>query len=173
MTRTTSASSSNNSNTCSPPTGTTMLTLRVTGLGHTLTLEHPSTSSIESLQQEIERQTQIPVVYQRLLARGHKLDASPQTRSLNDAGIQDRTKIMLLHNALYAQEKQGFEALEALAKEIGDLEDKKKQEISMAEISEFATRICCKLDLVDTQGSDNLRARRKELIRRAEILDQV
>jgi hypothetical protein len=35
----------------------------------------------------------------------------------------------------------------------------------------MVTRICCKLDEVDTKGSENLRAQRKELIRKAESME--
>jgi hypothetical protein len=144
------------------------ITLRITGLGHTLTLKFSSSTTIGCLKQEIASHTKLPAVYQRLLARGSKLESD--TVTLEDAGLMDRTRIMLLHNALYAQEKEGFEALSALAKEIEDLAQT-KDSISSTAMSEMVTRICCKLDEVDTKGSENLRSQRKELIRKAESME--
>lgn len=142
--------------------------LRVAGLGHAITLETEASTTIASLKQEIERHTKIPVMYQRLLARGKKLETDNQ--SIKEAGIEDRTKVMLLHNATYAQEKDGYEVLARLGQEIDDLESKKHSTTHHV-ISELVTRICCKLDAVEINGSENLRALRKKLIRKAEGID--
>ena len=143
-------------------------TLRVSGLGHTVTLNLPPSTTIADLKSEIEAKMDVPAAYQRLLARGSKLDADDVT--LEASGIQDRTKIMVMHNALYAQEKEGFEALSALSKEIEDLAATKESK-SPAVVSELVTRICCKLDGVDTMGSENLRALRKTLLKKAEDME--
>jgi large subunit ribosomal protein L40e len=146
-----------------------MITLRVTGLGHTLTLEVESSLTVGELKQRIEDDTELPVDYQRLLARGSKLEDNEST--LASEGIKDRTKIMLMHSALYAQEKEGFEALSKLSKEIDDLAAKKDSS-SPIFVREEVTRICCRLDEVDTKGSSNLRATRKKLLAKAEALDE-
>lgn len=143
-------------------------TLRVAGLGHLLTLQLSSQTTIGGLKQEIEQNTGIPAFYQRLLARGSKLDCNEIT--LEEAKIKDRTRIMLLHNELYGQEKEGFEALEAVSREIEDLA-RKKESTSPTVLTELVTRLCCRLDGIDTAGSSNLRRKRKDLIRKAENLD--
>jgi hypothetical protein len=145
----------------------TIITLRITGLGHTLTLDHAASSTVESLKQEIAGRTGLPAVYQRLLARGHKLEDNHAT--LDEAGVKNRTKVMLLHSALYAQEKDGWDALAVLAQELDDLAA--GPDTTAAAMSDLVTRLCCKLDAVDTMGSEHLRARRKQLLRQAEHLD--
>jgi hypothetical protein len=146
--------------------------LRVTGLGHTLTLEpHLGSSTVADLKREIEARTGILAAHQRLLARGHKLEDGDAV-TLEQAGLKGRTKIMLLHNELYGKEKEGYEELAAIAKEIDDLASKKKdKKVSQKVVSELVTRICCKLDQVDTKDSDTLRAYRKDLLRKAESVD--
>ena len=144
-------------------------TLRITGLGHSVTLDNiTSTMSIGGLKQLIEQETGIPSVYMRLLARGKKLDLDEQ--SLEEAGLENRTKIMLLRNALYTQEKESVDSLALLRKEIEELEAKKDTTPNNV-ITELVTRLCCKLDSVDTKGSDSLRALRKSLIGRVESID--
>lgn len=144
-------------------------TLRITGLGHNLTIEAKPSCTVGELKQRIQDSVGLPVEYQRLLARGSKLEENEVT--IEAAGIKDRTKIMLMHSALYAQEKEGWEALSKLAKEIDELCET-KQTSSPDLVSETVTRICCRLDEVDTKGSDNLRAKRKELLAKAEALDE-
>ena len=146
-----------------------MITLRVTGLGHTLTLEIESSSTVGDLKTCIQQHTNLPSEYQRLLARGSKLENDYCT--LDDACMKDRTKIMLMHSALYVQEKDGFESLSKLSKEIEVLAASKASR-SADEIREDVTNICCRLDQVDVKGSENLRAKRKALLAAAESLDQ-
>ena len=147
--------------------------LRIAGLGHSLPLEvDADTTTVGALKEIIETNTGLPPCYQRLLARGTKLDsAESESLSLKDAGVKDRTKIMLLHSAVYAQEKQGFEALAAIASEVDDLANKAST-MDPKLMAELVTRLCCRLDEVDTAGSANLRARRKALLHRAEKLEQ-
>ena len=142
--------------------------LKVSGLGHSITLEMEGTATVAFLQEQIARQTKVPAIYQRLLARGKQLENSEL--NLEEAGIEHRTKIMLMRNALYAQEKEGFEVLSHLSQEIDELEAK-KDSTPANELSELITRICCKLDAVDVKGSENLRALRKELLLKAHNLD--
>jgi hypothetical protein len=143
-------------------------TLKVSGLGHSITLETEPSDTIGDLKQEIESQTSIPAIYQRLLARGKKLE--DDTLLLEEAGLEHRTKVMLLHNPSYVQEKEGYETLSRLAKDIDDLESK-KDETPNKLMSEFVTRICCKLDAVEIKGSEDLRAFRKTLLRKAQGID--
>jgi BAG domain/Ubiquitin family len=145
------------------------LTLRIAGLGHSLTMRENASSTVSGLQSRIQEVTGIPSCYQRLVARGLKLEDGQAT--LEELGLKDRTKILLLHSPEYAQEKDGYEMLVALSHEIDALE-KQSQSMEHIMISEMVTRICCKLDAIDTAGSMNLRNLRKDLIRRAEELEQ-
>ena len=145
-----------------------MTTMRVSGLGHSLTFGLISSATVRELKQRIEQETRLPVEYQSLLARGSKLDNDDL--SLAEAGIQVRTKIMLMHNNLYTHEKEGFEALTRLEEEITALASKKDTSTPVL-IRELVTKICCRLDEVEILGSSTLRARRKDLLKRAESLD--
>lgn len=146
-----------------------LVTLRSAGLGHTHTLEIQSTLTIAGLKEEIEVLTGIPTAYQRLLARGSNLKEDNAT--LSDVGLKDRTKVMLMHNQLYAQEKDGYEALTVLEQKLKELEEEETQDSPAAARAERVTNLCCKLDAVDTQGSENLRSLRKKLLQRAEQID--
>mmetsp|Transcript_69 Transcript_69/g.194 ORF Transcript_69/g.194 Transcript_69/m.194 type:complete len:164 (-) Transcript_69:336-827(-) len=150
-------------------TSVNFITLRVSGIGHTLTLEVASCSTVGSLKHQIETRTALPSVYQCLLARGSKLDVDEN--SLDEVGLKHRTRIILLHNELYAKEKHGYSELSALAKEIDDL-NRMKNSKPPAVLSDLVTRICCKLDGVSVDGSKNLRALRKDLIRKAENIER-
>jgi hypothetical protein len=143
-------------------------TLRVSGLGHSLTFGLISSATVGDLKRRIEQETRVPIEYQSLLARGSNLENGEI--SLSEAGIQDRPKIMLMHNDLYAQEKEGFEALARLEEEITHLALKKETSKPII-VRESVTKICCKLDEVEVTGSETLRARRKALLARAESLD--
>ena len=135
-----------------------------------MTLDVAESWTVGDLKQRIQEDTDIPIEYQRLLARGSKFDDNGNT--LTSEGVKDRTKIILMHSPLYAQEKEAFETLSNLSKEIDDLARKKDESsLSSVFVHEIVTRICCRLDEVDTKGSINLRDRRKKLIVRAEALD--
>lgn len=145
-----------------------MITLRVSGLGHSSTFGLISSASVGELKKRIEQDYRLPVEYQRLLARGTKLE--DDEISLADVGIEDRTKIMVMHNDLYAKEKETFEALSRIDKEIRDLTEQRAT-TQPAVVRELVTRICLRLDEVQVKGSETLRARRKVLLTRAEALD--
>jgi len=160
-----------------------MYRLKITGLGYSLSLElDPDSTTVANLKAAIEEQTGLPPVYQRLLARSTKLDdAAASELSLSEAGLKDRTKIMLLHSAIFAQEKEGFAALQSISKEMQDLSDRVKKQsgedlpqpaFEPEAVSEFVTRLCCRLDEIDTAGSENLRAQRKALLKRAEQIEK-
>ena len=111
------------------------------------------------------------IQYQRLLARGHKLDDDTQT--LKEAGIQDRTRVMLLHNEKYTKEKDTYESLQLIQTEINDLKMQKENDgLEKKVVSELVTRVCCRLDSIEVNGSDTLRSMRKDLLRKVESIDQ-
>jgi hypothetical protein len=144
------------------------LTLRVVGLGHKLTFELRPSATIGDTKAEIEAHTSLPREYTRLIARGKKLDDDGVT--LAEAGIVDRTSLMLLKNKLYATDQEGLTKIMELTKELDDLTEK-MDTTSAAAIHETVTQICCKLDGIDTHGSSTLRSMRKRAIERAEALD--
>jgi hypothetical protein len=148
------------------------LTLRVAGLGHILTLDMEKSSTVGALKEQVERETDLPAGYQRLVASGKKLEDDSVT--LASLGIEHRTKLMLLHNKLYAADAAGVTAINALNKEMNELvlaKEADSDSTSPALVHELATRIICKLDAIDTNGSDKLRTMRKKAIAKAEALD--
>lgn len=148
------------------------LTLRVAGLGHSVTFEVSPTATVADVKEEVEKQTFLPLGYQRLLARGKKLDNDEAT--LESVGIKNRTRLMLLHNELYASHRESVDTISAILKETAELASKTDDSgiASPEVIREFVTRICCRLDGVDTHGSASLRAMRKKAILKAEALDK-
>ena len=153
------------------------LTIKVTGLGHKLTLKDlPAVSTtVEGLFQAIEEQTGLPSRYQKLIGP-QKLNITYEddliTKSLADLGIKNRTKLMLLHSPNYQAEKDTYEQLQAVEQEIANLRESIKQQAQKeGYVAEMVTRICCKLDAIDTSGSQGLRAHRKKLIQTAEGLE--
>ena len=151
----------------------TPITLRISGLGHNLRITLPSTSSISSLQSQIETQTSIPASYQRLLGRGKDLTDPSQT--LATSKIENRTKLILMHNQAYAKDRKGVDTITAINKEINDIASRMKEgdnSISTDTVHELVTQLCCRLDEVDVQGSDCLRKIRRDAIERAESLDR-
>jgi hypothetical protein len=84
-------------------------------------------------------------------------------------GLVNRTKILLLHSAQYSTDKNGVDALTSLIKQIDEVDAKRmSREIGNVEVHEFITQLCCKIDGVETNGSEALRRMRKATIRRAE-----
>lgn len=149
-----------------------LLTLRVVGLGHKLTFDVSSSATVGELKGQIEDQTSLPAAYQRLIAHGKKLDAGGggDEATLADLGIHTRTSLMLLHNESYAADKEGAAKISELIKEIDELAAR-AESIPPDAVHELVTQICCKLDGVETHGSDSLRAMRKRAIERAESVD--
>lgn len=146
-----------------------LLTLKITGLGHKITLELPKTTTISTLKDEIASLTSLPPTYQRLVCRGKKLDNCKE-ETLESLSIKNRTSIVLLHNELYANDKEAIDQITSLEKQLQEL-DANKNSISSEVLQERVTLICCKLDEVDTHGSESLRAMRKALLKKAEALD--
>lgn len=142
------------------------LTLRVSGLGHKLTFDMKPSSTVGEVKAEIEKQTSLPAAYQRLIVHGKKLEDDSVT--LTELDIQHRTRVMLLHNETYAADKEGAEAISALVKEMDELASSSSR--TAETVHELVTQICCKLDAVDTHGSETLRVMRKNAMAKAEEL---
>ena len=175
------------------------ITLRITGLGHNMTLTDLSstTMTMAELMTKIYNSTGIIPRYQRLIGpRGLKIDSNNDNsndngnggdeKTLFEIGIKDRTKLILMHSPLYSNEKDSYEKLIGIEKEINDLEnsiliresinnnnDHNNDHKKPIVVSEMITRICCKLDLVDTVGSIFIRLKRKELIKKVEGLETI
>jgi hypothetical protein len=199
-TSTSSSSSSSQQSQSDDTTAVMLITLRITGLGHNMTLKDlPSTTmTMAELMTKIYNSAGLIPRYQRLIGpRGLKIDSNNDNdngggggdeKTLFEIGIKDRTKLILMHSPLYTNEKDSYEKLIEIEKEINDL----KSSILIREsnndnnnnnnnnnnhkpivVSEMVTRICCKLDLVDTVGSTFIRSQRKELIKKAEGLETI
>ena len=158
--------------------------LRIAGLGHHIEIEISPMVTLAALKNEIQAQTGVPASYQRLIAKQKKMvddfrilgpsivDESGRIETAG-IGLETRTKILLVHSIQYANDKAGIDALTNLKKEIdkidqgrcsGDMDDNVVQEMII--------QICCKIDGVETNGSDDLRKMRKQTIQRAEMVAQ-
>ena len=156
------------------------LRLRVAGLGHYCELDMSPMATLSDLKEQVEKKTDIPAPYQRLVAKRKKMDDDGQILgptimdSANNIeklgiGLEDRTKILLLHSSLYSQDKEGFEKLNAYIKEINRIDEaRKNREMENKVVQELIIQICCKIDCVETNGSDALRKMRKMAVRKAE-----
>ena len=194
-----SKKSQSDGDTTTTTTAAITITLRITGLGHNMTLQDLSstTMTMAELMTKIYNSTGIIPRYQRLIGpRGLKIDSNNDNsndngngdggdeKTLFEIGIKDRTKLILMHSPLYSNEKDSYERLIGIEKEINDLKnsiliresinnDHNNDHKKPIVVSEMVTRICCKLDLVDTVGSIFIRLKRKELIKKVEGLENV
>lgn len=171
--------------------------LRVSNLGgfppyHDIEISPSST--LLDLKMEIEKRTSLPPPYQRLIAKRKRMDDDTMvlgTRVIGDGegggdgsgttsgtsssvlgigiGLVDGEKVLLLHSPLYEKDRGGIDKLNEHIVEIdrinaarasGTMNDKTVQELII--------QVCCKLDCVETNGSEALRMMRKATIRRAE-----
>ena len=158
--------------------------LRIAGLGHHVELEMKPTATLLDLKNEINKQTDVPVSYQRLVAKQKKMvdDAMILGPSIFDEssnvekagiGLETRTKILLLHSPQYAQDKGGIDALTKLNAEIDKIDEgRRSREMEDKVVQEMIIQICCKIDGVETNGSDALRKMRKQTIQKAEMVAQ-
>ena len=138
--------------------------LRVAGIGFDIQLSVPGPSStIADVLTIVADETKIPAPYLLLLFRGKKLTDGDAT--LADLKVKDRTRLMLLHGPEYGNDKAGIEALQAVNKELDDLES--DESITAKVIDEMVTRTCIKLDNIDVSGSETLRKLRREALHRA------
>lgn len=98
----------------------------------------------------------------------YNVDQSHAVQSIG-IGLQDRAKILLLHSAQYTVDKTGVDALTALSKQIAEVDARRvSRDIGNQEVHELITQLCCKIDGVETNGSEALRRMRKSTIRKAE-----
>lgn len=157
---------------------TSLITLRVTGLGHSLTFHVPLTATVGDVKAEVERQTSLPAAYQLLIAHRKKLedDAASLMDSLDSSSIAHTfTKIILLHSKLYAEDAEGVKTITALLQEMDELATtttSNNEQSTFETTHELLTQICCKLDSVDTHGSENLRAMRRRALEKAQTMDE-
>jgi hypothetical protein len=182
---TSTSSSSSQQSQSDDTTAVMLITLRITGLGHNMTLKDlPSTTmTMAELMTKIHNSTGLIPRYQRLIGpRGLKIDSNNDNdngggggdeKTLFEIGIKDRTKLILMHSPLYTNEKDSYEKLIEIRESNNDNNNNNNNNNNHKPIvvSEMVTRICCKLDLVDTVGSTFIRSQRKELIKKAEGLE--
>jgi len=159
---------------------TGLIRLRVSGLGlKPIDMDATATATLGDLKKEIEQRTRLLSPYQKLVAKRKKMDddtmvLGPTVMEQNTIvnmriGLEDRTKIILLHSPLYAQDKEGVETLLTLGKDIDRIDTgRRNRDMNNKLVQELIIQVCCKIDAVETNGSDALRKMRKMTVKRAE-----
>ncbi|KAL9182769.1 hypothetical protein ACHAXT_004048 [Thalassiosira profunda] len=153
--------------------------LRVAGLGHHFELDADPASTLGDLKEEIAERIDLPAGYQRLVAKRKRLDddacvLGPTIMDGNSIvsmgiGLEDRTKILLLHTPQYQHDQEGISKLNDLNAEIDKVDrGRRSREMENKLVQELIIQICCKIDGVETHGSEALRKMRKATIKKAE-----
>jgi len=153
--------------------------LRVAGLGHFMEIDVEPNITPGDLKYIIESKTDLPAPYQRLVAKRKKMDDDTMVlgQTVMDGntivsmgiGLEDRTKILMLHSPMYAKDKDGIEKLTELNKEIEKIElGRNNRQLNNKTVQELIIQIMCKIDCVETNGSEALRKMRKLTIKQAE-----
>mmetsp|Transcript_12344 Transcript_12344/g.19677 ORF Transcript_12344/g.19677 Transcript_12344/m.19677 type:complete len:103 (+) Transcript_12344:2-310(+) len=84
-------------------------------------------------------------------------------------GFEDDTKILMMHSPLYEQDKEGIEKLTGLMEEIDKVDTgRRNRDMNNTTVQELIIQVCCKIDAVETNGSEALRKMRKQTIKKAE-----
>ena len=158
------------------------ISLRITGLGNKFDLKDlpAEKTTVADLRLKVAERTGVPPRFQKFLGP-QKLNITFSERgdlaekSLADLGIQDRSRLLLLHSPNYQMEKDVYKQLLKVQDEINTLKKNIRNHSNETQppkyVAEMVTRICCKLDAIDTVGSKDLRKHRKELIQKAEQLE--
>mmetsp|Transcript_20830 Transcript_20830/g.51663 ORF Transcript_20830/g.51663 Transcript_20830/m.51663 type:complete len:176 (-) Transcript_20830:95-622(-) len=158
------------------------ISLRITGLGNKFDLNDlpAEKTTVADLRLKVAERTGVPPRFQKFLGPQklnitYNEECDLAEKSLADLRIQDRTRLLLLHAPNYQMEKEGYQQLLKVQDEINILEKNIRNHSKETEqpkyVAEMVTRICCKLDAIDTVGSKDLRKHRKELIQKAEQLE--
>mmetsp|Transcript_21494 Transcript_21494/g.36924 ORF Transcript_21494/g.36924 Transcript_21494/m.36924 type:complete len:200 (-) Transcript_21494:314-913(-) len=159
--------------------GSGLIRLRIAGLGHHFEVLIAATATLADLKDEIEQKTDLPSPYQRLVAKRKKLDddtmvLGPTIMDGNTIvsmgiGFEDDTKILMMHSPLYEQDKEGIEKLTGLMEEIDKVDTgRRNRDMNNTTVQELIIQVCCKIDAVETNGSEALRKMRKQTIKKAE-----
>jgi hypothetical protein len=155
-----------------------VILLRIAGFGHLVELAISPTATLADLKNEIHKQTGILESYQRLVAKQKKMEddsllLGPSNDEKAGIGLETRTKILLLPSPRYAQDKGGIDTLTNLNEEIDKIDEgRRSREMEDKLVQELIIQICCKIDGVETNGSDALRKMRKQTIQKAEKVAQ-
>lgn len=158
-----------------------VIRLRIAGLGHAFELDPSPTTTLLDLKEEIERTIDIPAPYQRLVAKRKKLDDDSMVlgQTIMDGntiismgiGLEDRTKILLLHSPLFERDKEGIAILTGIQQEISKIDSaRRNRDMNNKTVQELIIQICCKIDCVETNGSEALRKMRKSTVKKAEAV---
>eukprot|EP00584_Thalassiosira_punctigera_P015778 CAMPEP_0172555208 /NCGR_PEP_ID=MMETSP1067-20121228/58297_1 /TAXON_ID=265564 ORGANISM="Thalassiosira punctigera, Strain Tpunct2005C2" /NCGR_SAMPLE_ID=MMETSP1067 /ASSEMBLY_ACC=CAM_ASM_000444 /LENGTH=200 /DNA_ID=CAMNT_0013343721 /DNA_START=31 /DNA_END=633 /DNA_ORIENTATION=+ len=167
----------------SPSAAAGAIRLRIAGLGHHFEIDASPIAMLSDLKDEIQRKTNLPSPYQRLVAKRKKLDddtmvLGPTVMEGNTIlsmgiGFDYGAKILLLHSPLFEQDKEGIEKLTALVNEIERIDQgRRSRDMNNKLVQELIIQVCCKIDAVETNGSEALRKMRKQTIKRAENVAQ-
>lgn len=153
--------------------------LRIAGLGHQFDVDAIPSATLGELKDEIQRKTDLPSPYQRLVAKRKRLDddtmvLGPTVMDGNTIvsmgiGFEDGTKILLLHSPLFERDKEGIDKLTAFVRDIDRIDiGRRSRNLDNKTVQELIIQVCCKIDAVETNGSEALRKMRKQTIKRAE-----
>ena len=176
-----------------------IIELKIVGLGHTIQLSLSPLNTIGDVKAKIESFTGCPAPYQHLLwPRGTGKNAiddkdnnvDEDATTLEQYGVSNRTRVMILHNKAYSIEGKAYDSLVSIGKKIDklvveeaeasavattdtstNLKKDQTQSSSMITVSEKVTRLCCELDAIDMLGSAYLRSLRRSLLTRVESID--
>lgn len=140
--------------------------LRISGLGHNVEIDVTKVTTLGQVKENVSERTDIPAPYILLLSRGKKLLDGEAT--LEDLGILDRTRLMLMHGPGWHTDRAGVEEIQSVSKSLDELEA--KNDIEPKVVDELVTQACIRLDHVDVGQSETLRELRRSLLRRAEDL---
>ena len=84
-------------------------------------------------------------------------------------GLEDRKKILFLHSPQYEQDKEGIDKLTKLIEEIEKIDaGRRSRDMDNKTVQELIIQVMCKIDCVETNGSEALRKMRKLTIKKAE-----
>jgi len=175
-----------------------IIELKIVGLGHTIQLSLSPLTTIGDVKAKIESFTGCPALYQHLLwprGTGKKAiddkdnNVDEDATTLEQYGVSNRTRVMILHNKTYSIEGKAYDSLVSIGKKIDklvveaeasdvattdtstNLKKDQTRSSSMITVSEMITRLCCELDAIDMLGSAYLRSLRRSLLSRVESID--
>jgi len=129
--------------------------IKITGCGFSEEMELGGDSSVEGIVSYVAQVLKVGPQHIKLLFRGKLLCGS---MSLSEFGIKDRTRLLVMHTAIYHREKEALDKLTDLRRQAEQIDQ------STPNAEELYTQLLCKLDAVDVSSSDWLRAQRKEQI---------
>mmetsp|Transcript_278 Transcript_278/g.1084 ORF Transcript_278/g.1084 Transcript_278/m.1084 type:complete len:178 (-) Transcript_278:56-589(-) len=143
------------------------LRLKVAGLGQSFEWDVEASTTVAALRARCATALGVGPEHVKLVVRGKTFTDAEV--ALADAGLADRTRVMLLHTPAYHADSAAIEALRDLRHGVDELLLGASASDAAAR-EERLTQILCKLDAVD--GGPWVRAERRAAIRRIEDLSR-